>query len=188
MNDVLNKIKQKENNSGYTLIEMVVYVALIGIVSVFIYSVILFIYNSNTEIVNLSKINSNAYSVMERMRYEVENSDYIYLPTSNMANYDYDLTKADQLSLATKIGALPPDDIAFIDIYLENGAVFIKEEESIKPIALTSSGVLVSDLSFFYYKNALRESVMIDITIEPKNNSTSNLSTHLISTIALRSF
>lgn len=184
MNSILNKTKK--NNSGYTLIEMLAYVALVGIVTVFIYSVILFICNDNKRIVNLTKINSNAYSAMERMRYEVENSNYVYLPTSNMANYDYDATKADQLSLATKIGALSPDDITFVDIYLENGTVFIKEEGS-SPIALTSSRVSVSDLSFFYYKNGSRESVTIDITIEPKSSSVSNSSINLIGVIALRS-
>ena len=188
MNSIFKKIKQSKNNRGYTLIEMIIYVALVGIVTVFIYSVILFIYNSNKETINLAKINSNAYSVMERMRYEVENADYIYLPTSNMANYNYDLAKEDQLSLATKIDALSPDEITFVDIYLENGAVFIKKEEELSPTALTSSNVVVSDLSFFYYKNGSRESIRINITIEPESNSTSNPSIHLISTIALRSF
>jgi type II secretory pathway pseudopilin PulG len=186
MNNVLSKIKQNKHDSGYTLIEMLAYVALVGIVTVFIYSVILFIYNDNREIINLTKINSNAYSAMERMRYEVENSNYIYLPTSNMANYNYDAMKADQLSLATKIGAVSPGDTTFVDIYLENNTVFIKKEES-SPIALTSSSVSVSDLSFFYYKNGSRESVTIDITIEPKSSSISNSSINLIGTIALRS-
>ena len=192
MNNIFNKTKQNKNNSGYTLIEMVTYVALIGIVSVFIYSMILFIYNSNREIINLSKINSNAYSVMERMRYEVENADYVYLPTSNMANYNYvaitdDPLKTDQLSLATKIGASSSDDIIFVDIYLEDKAVFIKKEGA-SPVALTSSSVIVSDLSFFYYKNNLRESITIDIEIKAKNGSASNPSINLINTIALRSF
>ena len=192
MNNIFNKTKRNKSSSGYTLIEMIIYVALIGIITVFIYGVILFVYNSNKRTVNLVKINSNAYSAMERMRYEVENADYIYLPTSNMANYDYDAIEADQLSLATKIGALSSDDITFVDIYLENETVFIKKEGSIlnpsPPVALTSSGVVVSDLSFFYYKNGLRESITIDVTIEPKNSSVSSRTIHLINTIALRSF
>ncbi|MCK5122589.1 MAG: prepilin-type N-terminal cleavage/methylation domain-containing protein [Candidatus Pacebacteria bacterium] len=177
-------MKQNKNSAGYTLIEMIIYVALVGIITLFIYGIILFVYSNNKQTVNLVKINSNAYSVMERIRYEVENSNYIYLPTSSTANYDYK-TGVDQLSLATGIGVSSPEDIAFVDIYLENGAVFIKKEESVLPIALTSSGVVVSDLSFFYYKNDSRESVTIDITIEPKNNSNSSI--NLISTIALRS-
>ena len=193
MNNILDKTKQNKNSHGYTLIEMIIYVALIGIITVFIYGVILFVYNNNKRTVNLVKINSNAYSVMERMRYEVENANYVYLPTSNMANYDYDLTETDQLSLATKIDALSPDDVTFVDIYLENKTVFIKKEESAlnpdpTPVALTSSGVVVSDLSFFYYKNGPRESITIDITIEPKNSSVSSRSIHLIGTMALRSF
>ncbi len=185
MNNILNKTEK--NNSGYTLIEMIVYVALIGIVSVFIYGAILFVYCGNKRIINLTRINSNAYSAMERIRYEIENSNYVYLPTSNMKNYNYDLAKADQLSLATGIGVLTHEEITFVDIYIENGTIFLKKEELAEPIALTSSGVTVSDLSFFsYYQNGSRESVSVDITIEPKNSSTSAV--HLISTIALRSF
>ena len=184
INNPLNKTKQNKNNSGYTLIEMVMYVALVGIITMFIYGVILFVYNNNKQTVNLVKINSNAYGVMERIRYEVENASYIYLPTSSMANYNYQ-TGIDQLSLATEVDVSSPEDIAFVDIFLENGTVFIKKEESLLPIALTSSGVVVSDLSFFYYKNGSRESVTIDITIEPKNSSSSFI--NLISTVALRS-
>jgi len=186
MKNVLNETKQNKNNSGYSLIEMLAYVALIGIVSVFIYGVILFVYYDNKRIINLTRINSNAYSAMERIRYEIENSSYVYLPTSNLENYNYDLAKADQLSLATGIGVSLNEEITFVDIYLENGAVFLKKEELAEPIALTSSGVTVSDLGFSYYQNGSRESVSVDITIEPKNSSTSAI--HLISTIALRSF
>ncbi len=187
MNNVLNKIRKSKNNPGFSLIEMIIYVALAGIVTVFIYSVILSIYFNNKRIVNLTKINSNTYSMMERVRYEIENSSYIYLPTSNMVNYNYDPVKTGQLSLATKIGALSPEDITFIDFYLEDGVVFLKKEE-LAPIALTSSDVSVSDLSFSYYKNSWRESVTVDFTIESKDGSISNSSIHLISTIVLRSF
>lgn len=184
MKNIMNKNKKIKNDSGYTLIEMVVYVALIGIIVLFIYGVISFIYFENKKIVNLTRINSSAYGSIERIRYEVENSNYIYLPTSNMANYNYDAGKADQLSLATEIGVSSPEDITFVDFYLENETIFLKKE-GLDPIALTSSDVLVSDLSFSYYKNDWRESVTIGITIESKDSSISSV--NLISTIALRS-
>lgn len=186
MNNILNKTNK--NDSGYTLIEMIVYVTLIGAVSIFIYGIILFIYYDNKKIINLTRINSNAYSAMERIRYEIENSTYVYLPTSNMENYNYNLAMADQLSLATEIGASSNEDITFVDLYLENGTIFLKKEDLAESIALTSSGVVVSDLDFSYYKNGLRESVAVNIIIEPKNNSVSSSSIHLNSVVALRSF
>ena len=190
MNNILNKTRKSKNSFGFSLIEMIIYVALTGIISVFIYGIILSIYCNNKRIINLTKINSNAYSMMERVRYEIENSSYVYLPTSNVANYAdyYDSTKTGQLSLATKIGILvPEDDITFIDFYLEDGVIFLKKEE-LAPVALTSSDVSVSNLSFSYYENGRRESVTVGFTIESKDSSISNSSINLISTIALRSF
>jgi len=187
MNNILNKTRKSKNSLGFSLIEMLVYVALVGIVTVFIHGIILSIYCNNKRIINLTKINSNAYSMMERVRYEIENSSYVYLPTSNMANYNYNSAEADQLSLATKIDALPHDDVTFIDFYLEDGVIFFKKEE-LAPVALTSSDVSVSDLSFSYYENSRRESVTVDLAIESKDSSIPNSSIHLISTIALRSF
>ncbi len=190
MNNILDKTRKSKNSLGFSLIEMIIYVALVGIITVFIYGIILSIYCNNKRIISLTKINSNAYSMMERVRYEIENSSYVYLPTSNIVNYDdyYNSTETSQLSLATKIDILTPeDDIAFIDFYLENGVVFLKKEES-EPIALTSSDVSVSNLSFSYYENGWRESVTVGFTIESKDSSISNSSINLISTIALRSF
>ena len=184
MKNIISKIKKNKNDTGFTLVEMIVYVSLIGIVVVSIYGVISFIYFENKRIVNLTRINSNAYSSIERIRYEVENSDYVYLPTSNMANYNPDLGKAKQLSLATGVGVSSPEDITFVDFYLENDTIFLKKE-GLDPIALTSSDVLVSDLSFSYYKNDWRESVTINLTIEPKDDSVSSV--NLTSTIAFRS-
>lgn len=184
MKNIISEIKKNKNDSGFTLVEMIIYAALIGIVVVLIYGFILFIYSENKRIVNLTRINSNAYSSVERIRYEVENSDHIYLPTSNMTNYNYDSGKAEQLSLVTKVGVSSPEDITFVDFYLENDTIFLKKE-GLDPIALTSSDVLVSDLSFSYYKNDWRESITINLTIEPKNNSVSSV--NLTSTIAFRS-
>ena len=188
MKNISSKKNKNKNNSGYSLIEMIVYVALIGVVSIFIYSIILFIYYDNQRIINLTRINSNAYSVMERIRYEIENANYVYLPTSNMENYNYNSARADQLSLATEIGVSLDENITFVDLYLENGTIFLKKEKLLESIALTSSGVVVSDLNFSYYKNGSRESVAIDIIIEPKNDSVSTSPIYLTSIIALRSF
>ena len=180
-------LKCLNNKSGFTLIEMIVYVALVGVISIVLFSVIFFVIRANNKITALSKVSSNAHSVMERMTYEIANSKYIYLPTSNFVNYDYNSSKGDQLSLATEIGVSSSENISFVDFYIENDTLFLKEDGS-DPVALTSSGVLVSGMEFSYYKNGSRESIMIDMVIQAKNSAISDSEIHLVNTVALRSF
>lgn len=175
------EIKIKNKEKGFTLIEMVVYVALIGVIFIVLLNIIFFIMRANNKIIALSRISSNAHSAMERMTYEIVNSQNVYLPTSNFSSSDA------QLSLATEVGASPNEEIAFIDFYVENNTLFLKKE-GLSPMALTSSDVLVSDMEFLYYKNDLRESVTIDMTVNPRNSAMSDSTIHLINTVALRSF
>ena len=185
MNQVYRNGDRLNRKKGFTLIEMMVYVALVGIVSTVLFGIIFFIIRANSKIVALSRVNSNAYSVMERVTYEIINSQYIYTPTSNFMNYNYDSLLENQLSLATEIGSLPNDDVNYVDFYLENDTLFIKEE-GLNPIALTSSDVQVTKLEFSYFKNSERESVQIDINIKANNSSLSDSEVHLINTVALR--
>ncbi|MCK4891245.1 MAG: prepilin-type N-terminal cleavage/methylation domain-containing protein [Candidatus Pacebacteria bacterium] len=178
----MRKIKIKNKEEGFTLIEMIVYVALVGIISIVLFNVTFFVIRANNKIIALSKVSSNANSVMERMTYEIVNSKYIYLPTSNFSSSDA------QLSLVTEVGASSNEDITFIDFYVEDGTLFLKEEGLDDPIALTSSDVLVSDMEFLYYKNDSRESVTVDMTIQAKNSAMSDSIIHLVNTVALRSF
>jgi prepilin-type N-terminal cleavage/methylation domain-containing protein len=178
----MRKIKIKNKEEGFTLIEMIVYVALVGIISVVLFGVTFFVIRANNKIIALSKVSSNANSVMERMTYEITNSKYIYLPTSNFSSSDA------QLSLVTEVGASSNEDITFIDLYVEDGTLFLKEEILDDPVALTSSDVLVSGMKFSYYKNDSRESVTVDMTIQAKNSAMSDSTIHLVNTVALRSF
>lgn len=173
------KIKNKEK--GFTLIEMVVYVALIGVIFIVLFEIIFFIMRANNKIIALSRISSNAHSAMERMTYEIVNSQNIYLPTSNFSSSNA------QLSLATEVGVSSNEEITFVDFYVENDTLFLKKE-GLDPIALTSSDVLVSDMEFLYYKNDSRESVKIDMIVSSKNSAMSDSTIHLINVVALRSF
>jgi len=186
-------LKCLNDKSGFTLIEMIIYTALVGIISVVLFGITFFVIRANNKITALSKVSSNAHSAMERMTYEIANSKYIYFPTSNFVNYNSDLSEGNQLSLVTEIGASANEDVTFVDFYLENDTLFLKKEGSvpmtpIAPIALVSSDVLVSGMEFSYYKNGSRESVTIDMTVQAKNSAISDSTIHLINTVTLRSF
>lgn len=175
-----------KNKKGYTLVEMLLYVAILGVITVVIMGVFFTISRTNSRIVSLIEINSNAYSAMERIVYETSNAKNIYLPTSNFANYDYDAGKAKQFSLVTKQAVPANENIAYIDFYLENNTIFIKQDGA-APIALTSSNVKVESLNFYYYKNNTRESVKIDFTVKSNNILNPDSKINLVTTIALRS-
>lgn len=187
MNNLLGKHRKiLKNKRGYTIIEMLVYMAIIAIIAVVIFDVVFFVYRINNRIVSLIQVNSNAYGAAERIIYEIQNAEYVYLPTSNFANYNYNPAKSDQLSLATNAGVSLPETMSYVDFYLENNTLFIKKDGAV-PVALTAANVAVSDLSFNYYTNDWRESVVIDLTIRPNNTLSSDSSIHLVGTTALRS-
>lgn len=181
------QFKEKlKNKKGYTLVEMLLYVALLGVITVVIVGIFLVISRMNSRIVSLTETNSNAYSAMERMVYEVSNAENIYLPTSNFVNYNYDGAKATQFSLVTRQAVSVNETDAYIDFYLENNTIFMKQDGA-SPIALTSANVSVQSMDLYYYKNDTRESVKIDFTV--KSNNILNLETKidLSTVIVLRS-
>ncbi|MDP3056929.1 MAG: prepilin-type N-terminal cleavage/methylation domain-containing protein [bacterium] len=181
-----NTLKILKNKKGYTLVEMLIYVALLGVITVVIVGVFFVISRTNSRIVSLIEINFNAYSAMERMIYEVSNANNIYLPTSNFTNYNYNAAKGRQFSLVTKQAVSANESIAYFDFYLENDTIFMKQD-GVAPVALTSENVKVESVNFYYYKNGTRESIKIDFTVKSGNVLNPDSKINLITTIALRS-
>lgn len=174
---------------GYTLIEILLYTALVGIVSVIIIEVVMIISKTNAKITVLTEASYNASDIIERISYEARNSKYIYRPASNFRNYNFNAAKGDQLSLATTQTVLTGENIGYVDFYIENNAVFFKKDGS-NPVALSSPDMIIESINFYYYKNSSgnrqRESVTIDLAVKPKNNFVSGSSVHIINTVALR--
>ncbi len=171
-----NKFSKKHN--GFTLIEIIVYVALFGIVVSVVLDVIMFVYSTNKKTTSYMQVNSDALSAMERMTYEITGSQYIYLATSS-----FDNPSSGQLSLATEIYATANDDITYLDFYVDSNTLFLKKDGQ-DPVPLTSKNVSVSTFNVSYYKNGARESVKIDMTIQSLSNPSSEI--NLSNTVALR--
>lgn len=177
--------KNSHKKNGYTLVELLVYIALFGAISLIMMGVFAVVNRTNAKIVSYAAINTNAYSAMDRIIYEIANSGHVYTPTSNFVNFNYNALKASQLSLATGQGAIAPEDLSYVDFYLENNAIFLKKEGA-NPIALTSPNVSVENLQFSYYKNGSRESVKIDFTVKSKSTLDPASNVHLVTVVVLR--
>ncbi|MFA6096787.1 MAG: prepilin-type N-terminal cleavage/methylation domain-containing protein [Candidatus Paceibacterota bacterium] len=178
-----NDPTRKKNSSGFTLIEMVIYVALFGIIMGMIFNMILFVYGMNKRITSYSSVTADAHSAMERIVYEVTNSKYFYLPTSNFTNYNYIAGKSGQLSIATEKYATVDDSISFMDFYVEGGTLFLNMD-GFDPVPLTSSNVTVFDFDLDYFKNGQRESVRI--SLKARSASEPTIMIDLINTATIR--
>lgn len=187
LKSTMNNIKISGKNSGYSLVELLVYIALFILIALTIAEVFSMITQVNNRIVSAVELNSSAAEAMERMMYEIKNSDHIYTPTSNFMNYNYDAVKASQLSLATGQSPQAGESLAYVDFYLQNNTIFIKTEGSPGPVAITTPAISVQSLQFFYYKNGSKESVEIDFTAIPSNALDSGMTIHINTVVALRS-
>jgi len=174
-----NFAKAFGQNRGFTLIELIVYIVLIGIIMAVVSETFMVVIKLNSRIVAAAEVNANASAAMERIIYEIQNAKYVYTPTSNF------LTATPELSLATAQNASAVEGISYIDFYLQNNTIFLKTE-GVSPVALTSPNVVVENMQFSYFKNGNTESVKIDFTIKPKSGLNSNLNIHLVSIAALR--
>ncbi|MCK5490769.1 MAG: hypothetical protein KAI67_02915 [Candidatus Pacebacteria bacterium] len=180
MNSKLKKDAQNTGDKGFTIIEMVSYIALIGIILTVLFNMILLSFKTNSTILSWSKVNSDTHSSLERMTYEIINAQYVYLPTSNFST-----SPGGQLSLVTKNELAVNEQKAYLDFYMENDTLFLKKD-GLEPVALTSADVVVSDLEFSYHQNGERESITIDLTIKSARVGASEVEIHILNTIALR--
>jgi len=178
-----NDPKDEMGKSGFTLIEMLIYVSLVGIIMGLLFNMILLVYGMNKKIISYSNVTADAEAAMERIVYEVTNASYFYLPTSNFSNYNHVVSKSGQLSIATKNYITANDSLSFIDFYTEGGTLFLKMDGS-DPVPLTSVNVNVSDFNVDYFKNGARESVRIDLTAKSAIEPTTSID--LINTVTIR--
>lgn len=144
---------------GFTIIEVVAYVAVLGIIGTSFSSVLLSSIKTYTKTQVMQDTTWNAQRAMDSMVQEIRESDHIYTPT----------TASSQLSLATSRYASPGHETSFIDFFLCGEKLCLKKESQ-DPIALTSDAVRVTGLVFTRVQQAPNaESLRITMQVEYKN-------------------
>lgn len=175
MKKTKNMEQEAKNRSGFTLIEMLIY---IGLVATVISAIVFFGVwamqvgaktKANTETLN------NARRAMEIMVYEIRRSTGVYAPTSN-----FDVNPG-QLSLEQAGAAGSDESAGFIDFFICGQALCLKREKA-NAIALTNSSVKVTNLIFNQKLNSNSSpSISIDLSVSsvssarPENTATIDL-------------
>lgn len=170
---------------AFTLIEILVYLALAMLVFSTIFGFLFWASKLNTKIKAIQEVLKNTQRVMEILTYEIREAKSVYTPTSVFSS------NFGQLSLETK-KHLPVGEIfSFVDFYV-CGTSFCIKEEGKEPVVLTSEKVEVKELKFTLISTTSTfPSVKINLTMDyenPKNRSELKVPVSVETTVSLRSY
>ncbi|MBX4181333.1 prepilin-type N-terminal cleavage/methylation domain-containing protein [Candidatus Parcubacteria bacterium] len=144
-----------ERHKGFSLLEMLIYVAILALLLMVVMGVIVSISKSNRLIRSARSIDTSASLSMERMTREARLSDSI-APGSTLNVHPGDLI------LNSTDASNNPRTVEF---YISNGRLMMKEN-SVDLGALTESATRVTSLIFRRFSGAHSEGVRIEMTLE----------------------
>lgn len=152
--------KKIKKTRGISLIEVVVYVALLGIISVFLIRFLLQTLDAYYLAQAERETISNARLLLETLDKNIAESRAVYWPTSRFNE------SSGQLSLITDSGALPEHESAFVDFWVDNGRLWTRKEGG-SDAALSAASVVVSEFRLEWMLQGLgRETVRITLRVD----------------------
>lgn len=160
------KTSSQRNSKGFTLIETLIYIAIIGIVVSSFISFSISISDSRGKTYVVQEVQANTRVALDMIRRRIRAAQDV-----NIANSIFD-TDPGFLSLAMASSTLNPTTISLDE---DNGTLVIKEG-SYATSSITSDRVKVVNLVFTdltYFTS--RENIRIEISVEYNNISTSSV-------------
>ena len=168
---------------GFTLIELVIYAALIMVVSGVIVAFVIQIINVTETSRRGRESLDNAKRSVDLISQEIRHATGVYIPTVVAG------ANPGQLSLETSRDIPTDEESTYVDIYVDDERLFIKREGQ-SELIVTSQKVIVTELIFTILQDSnQRQSVRTQITVryvDPISGPTNDVS--LVSTVELRSF
>lgn len=144
--------------SGFTLVELVVYMALLVVVSVFLIQTLLALSVAYRKLQYERDVVSSARLAMETVGREVRASKSIYTPTSI-----FNATSG-QLSLESPLNPNAGENTTYVDFYLDNKRLYMKREGS-STVPLTSEGAEVRQFFVSRVTSGVSESARIVLQV-----------------------
>ncbi len=118
---------------GLSLIEILVYVALLGMIAVFVSNSLIQLSNTYQRARAEREVLSNARLILETVNKSVSQAQEIYTPTNKFNAF------LGQLSLITTLGADANHAAAYADFYVDNGRFFVRQEgQNVLPVSASS--------------------------------------------------
>ena len=172
------------SHAGFTLLEVLVYIAILATVVLVISSFLIWAVRTNTKNKVMAETLDNARRTMEIMVYEIKEAESIYTLTSVFE------TDPGQLSLETKKYLPVGETSTYIDFYLCENHLCLKKESQ-DTLSLTSDRVEVKNLIFNRIITNNIPSIQIDLKVDYKGitgRPEYQASVSLRSVVSLRSY
>ena len=172
---------RRKSGGGFTLIEVLVYITVLAILIIPIFSLLIWSYHSNIKAKAMRETQEDASRTMDIIVREIKEAKSVYVPTTNSS----------QLSLETN-NYLPADEeTTYIDFFLCGSSLCLKKESSPDPVVITKDNVEVNKLVFTRIISGDSTSVQIVLGMKYKNPSNRpeyQATVNLTSTASLRSY
>lgn len=168
--------KKIGNSRGYTLVEMIIYVALMSVISLLIVNTVLSFTKSYRNVLTLRTVESSALDTLERMSRDIRGATSIDTANSTLGTSPGVLTLIQttaSVSTTTKY-------------YVQSGVLKVDVNGTyVGP--LTSRGSSVQSLTFTKIQNSVSSGVKVDLTITGSAGDTTRTKSYH-TTVLLKSF
>lgn len=161
-------IKIKDNSLGFSLIELIVYMALLTIVIMFLFQFLISVLSSESRGSAREEVISNTTIAINAIDSEIRHGESIYDPTSDF------VSDPGQLSMLSKKDRVAGEADAYVDIFVNStGRLCIKKETS-GTQCVTSENVVVTSLDFnkIELADSTEDGVRTSITLEYNTQDT----------------
>ncbi len=153
-------LKKKTNARGLTLLEIIVYVAIFGIIAVIIANFLIQVVTAYAISRSEQEVLSNGRLLLETVSKSISEAEAIYTPTS-VFNSD-----TGQLSLITKTDAQPEHQTAYADYWIDTG-VFRMRKEGGADQSISSASVRIARFRLERISQGLgRDAVRITLEVD----------------------
>jgi len=182
--------------NSFTLIEILIYIGVLGIILVAIFSLLIVSYRSSIKAKAMRETLEDARRAMDIMVREIKEAKSVYTPTTKSINnptVDCDPVTDDycQLSLET-INYLPSgEENTYIDFFPCDSSLCLKKENDPILVAITKENVELNKLIFTRIVSGGSTSIQIVLGMKynnPSNRPEYQAIVNLTSTASLRSY
>jgi prepilin-type N-terminal cleavage/methylation domain-containing protein len=151
------------NDKGFTLVEILIYIAVLAVIILTVSSFFLWATRSNSKTKATGEVLTSSRRALAIMAQEIREAKSVYTPTSVFA------ATSGQLSLETTKYLPAGESTSYIDFYL-CGTQLCQKKESQNPVALTSERVEINNLFFNQIlTTSTLPSIQISLKVDYKN-------------------